>query len=54
MDMSKAASMMGRKSAEVRRKKWGEKKFQRKMREFGRKGGRPKGSGKKKQKRGKK
>ena len=38
---------MGRKSAEARRKKWGRKEFVRRMREYGKKGGRPKGSGKK-------
>ena len=51
-DIHKAASLMGRKSAESRKKKWGEKEFERKMREWGKLGGRPKGSGK--QKRGKK
>jgi hypothetical protein len=51
-DVNKAASLMGRKSAEARRKKWGNKEFARRMREWGRLGGRPKGSGKK-QKRGK-
>jgi hypothetical protein len=52
MNMSKAASMMGRKSAKVRRKKWGEKEFRHLMRKWGKKGGRPKGTGKKKRKRG--
>jgi len=46
-DVSKAASLMGRKSAEARTKKWGKKEFVRKMREWGKLGGRPKGSGKK-------
>jgi hypothetical protein len=46
-DISKAASLMGQKSAEARRKKWGKKEFVRRMREWGKKGGRPKGSGKK-------
>lgn len=50
-DVRKAASVMGRKSADVRQKKWGKKEFIRKMREWGKLGGRPKGSGKK-QKRG--
>ena len=45
-DVNKAASLMGRKSAEVRAKKWGKKEFVRKMREWGKLGGRPKGSGK--------
>lgn len=52
-DVSNAASLMGRKSAESRRKKWGKKEFLRRMREWGRLGGRPKGSGKKSGKRGK-
>ncbi len=54
MDVSKAASLMGRKSVEARKKKWGKKEFVRKMREWGKLGGRPKGSGneRKKLKRG--
>ncbi len=36
---------MGQKSASTRRKKWGEKEFKRRMREWGKLGGRPKGSG---------
>jgi hypothetical protein len=51
-DVNKAASLMGRKSAEARKKKWGKKEFERRMREWGKLGGRPKGSGKKKGKRG--
>jgi len=46
-DVAKAASLMGRKSAESRRKKWGKQEFLRRMREWGKLGGRPKGSGKK-------
>jgi hypothetical protein len=49
-DVEKAASLMGRKSAEVRKKKWGEGGFLRRMREWGKLGGRPKGSGKAKEK----
>jgi hypothetical protein len=45
-DVSKAASLMGRKSAEVRARKWGRKEFVRRMQEWGKLGGRPKGSGK--------
>jgi len=41
-DVSKAASLMGRKSAEARRKNWGKKEFIRRMREWGKLGGRPK------------
>jgi hypothetical protein len=43
---------MGRKSAEARKKKWGKKAFVRKMREWGKLGGRPRGSVKKMEKRG--
>jgi len=52
MDLSKAASMMGRKGVEARKKKWGKKEFVRRMQEWGKLGGRPKGSGKKNRKRG--
>ena len=47
-DASSAASLMGKRSAEVRAKKWGKAEFKRRMREWGKLGGRPKGSGKKK------
>jgi hypothetical protein len=47
---SKAASLMGRRSVEARIKKWGKTKFKQKMREWGKLGGRPKGTGKKLQK----
>ncbi len=47
-DASSAASLMGRRSAEARMKKWGKRAFVAKMREWGKLGGRPKGSGKKK------
>ncbi len=40
--MSKAASILGKKSAEARKQKWGEKEFKRRMREWGKQGGRPK------------
>jgi hypothetical protein len=50
--VSKPASLMGRKSAEARAKKWGKQEFVRKMREWGRLGGRPKGSGKKQPRKG--
>ena len=49
-DASKAASLLGSKSAEARRKKWGKKEFVRRMQEWGKLGGRPKGSGKAKDK----
>jgi len=45
-NVSKAASLLGRKSAEARRKQWGKKEFVRRMQEWGKLGGRPKGSGK--------
>jgi len=45
-DASSAASLMGRRSAEARMKKWGKRAFVAKMREWGKLGGRPKGSGK--------
>ena len=45
---------MGKKSAKARAAKWGKKEFTRRMREWGKLGGRPKGGGKKKQKRGEK
>ena len=51
-DLNKAASLMGRKSAKVRAKKWGKKEFVRKMQEWGQLGGRPKGSVKKTEKGG--
>jgi len=46
-DVSKAASLMGRKSAAARAKRWGKREFARRMREWGKLGGRPKGSAKK-------
>lgn len=44
--ISEAASLMGRRSAQARLKKWGKQEFARRMREWGKLGGRPKGSGK--------
>jgi len=43
-DVNKAASALGKRSAEVRQKKWGKKEFLKRMREYGRLGGRPKKS----------
>jgi hypothetical protein len=40
-ELRDAASLLGRKSAEARKKKWGEKKFNQRMREWGKLGGRP-------------
>jgi hypothetical protein len=51
-DVSRAASLMGCKSAEARVQKWGRKEFVRKMQEWGKLGGRPKGRGKQKSNRG--
>jgi integrase len=47
-EVSQAASLMGRRSAHARAKKWGKAEFKRRMQEWGKLGGRPKGSGKKK------
>jgi len=46
--VNKAASLLGKRSAEARKQKWGRKEFARRMREWGKLGGRPQGSGKKK------
>jgi hypothetical protein len=43
-DVNKAASALGKRSAEVRQKKWGKKEFVERMREYGKLGGRPKKS----------
>jgi len=48
---SEAAKLLGRRSAEVREEAWGRREFVKRMREWGKLGGRPKGS-KKKQKKG--
>ena len=53
MDPREAASILGKKSAEARRKAWGKREFVRRMREWGKLGGRPKGSGTKRKKGGK-
>ena len=42
MDVNQAARLMGRKSVEARKKKWGKKEFLKRMREYGKLGGRPK------------
>lgn len=52
--LNQAASLMGRRSAEARAKKWGKREFVKLMREWGKLGGRPKGSGTKKTKETKK
>ena len=48
-DVSNAASLMGRKSVEARKKKWGKKAFVRRMQEWGKLGGRPRKTAKEKQ-----
>ncbi len=53
-EISQAASLMGRRSVQARITKWGKRKFVRRMQEWGKLGGRPKGTGKKKSKRGEK
>jgi hypothetical protein len=40
-DIQKAASAMGRRSAEAREQQWGKKEFVRRMRKWGKLGGRP-------------
>jgi hypothetical protein len=40
-DVQKAASALGRRSAEARMQKWGRREFVRRMREWGKLGGRP-------------
>jgi hypothetical protein len=50
MDVNQAARLMGRKSVEARKKKWGKREFVHRLQEWGKLGGRPKGSGKKKKK----
>lgn len=44
---SEAARFLARKSVRARREKWGEKEFTRRMREWGKLGGRPRKEGKK-------
>ena len=41
---------MARRSVQVRREEWGEDEFRRRMQEWGKLGGRPKGRGKKAEK----
>lgn len=41
MNVNQAAAMMGRKSAQSRKEKWGAKEFRRRMRQLGKLGGRP-------------
>jgi hypothetical protein len=50
--LNEAASLMGKRSAEARIKKWGKREFTKRMQEWGKLGGRPKGTGTKKTKKG--
>lgn len=43
---------MGKRSVEARIKEWGKREFVKRMQEWGKLGGRPKGSGKKRTKKG--
>jgi hypothetical protein len=57
LDMAKkpkfeAASAMGKRSAAARKKKWGAAEFTTRMQEWGKLGGRPKGSGTKQTRKG--
>jgi hypothetical protein len=45
---SEAARLLAQKSVRARREKWGDKEFVRRMREWGKLGGRPKGTKKEK------
>jgi len=45
--VNQAASLLGKRSANARREKWGKAEFERRMRAWGKLGGRPKGSRKK-------
>jgi len=54
VDPREAASILGKKSAEARRKAWGKREFVRRMREWGKLGGRPRKSYAAKRKGGKK
>ena len=50
--INRAASLMGQRSVEARTTRWGRREFVKRMREWGKLGGRPKGSGKKQTKKG--
>ena len=39
--IAEVMSLMGQRSAEVRRKKWGKKEFKKRMQDWGKLGGRP-------------
>jgi hypothetical protein len=50
---SRGARALAKRSVKARKEAWGEEEFNRRMREIGKLGGRPKGSGKKQTKGGK-
>lgn len=52
--LTEAAKAMARRSVQSRKEKWGEEEFKKRMREWGKLGGRPKGSGKTQEKAAKK
>lgn len=52
--VKRAANLMAQRSVEARIKKWGKREFVKRMQEWGKLGGRPKGSGTKKTKKGEK
>ena len=43
-DINEAASALGKRSAEARKKAWGKREFRKRMKEWGKLGGRPKKS----------
>jgi len=51
--ISNAASLLGKKSAQARIERWGAKEFKRRMRAWGKLGGRPRKDQARKRKRGK-
>ena len=51
-EIRKAAEALARRSVEARKRAWGEDEFRNRMREWGKMGGRPKGSGKNQTKKG--
>jgi len=51
-EIRKAAEALARRSIEARKNAWGEDEFRNRMREWGKLGGRPKGSGKNQTKKG--
>jgi hypothetical protein len=44
MNVNQAARLMGRKSVEARKKKWGKREFVHRLQEWGKLGGRPRKS----------